>query len=110
MINHTLLCISRALRHLCIDPGNIDLLALQHRDKLYIDLSLPFGYRLGAFFFSKISDAVRYIMSQNGHNALLNYIDDLIYCALPSKIQEPYQFPLTLLQELGLDIKEITLT
>ena len=78
--------ISRAFRHLRIDPGDIDLLALQHRDKLYIDLSLPFGYRLGAFFFSKISDAVRYIMSQNGHNALLNYIDDLIYCALPSKI------------------------
>ena len=57
-----------------IDLGDIDLLALQHTDKLYIDLSLPFGYRLGAFFFSKISDAVRYIMSQNGHNALLNYI------------------------------------
>ena len=57
---------------LCIDPGDIDLLALQHRYKLCIDLSLPFGYRLGAFFFSKISDAVRYIMNQNGHNALLN--------------------------------------
>ena len=75
--------ISRAFCHLRIDPGDIDVLALQHRDKLYIDLSLPFGYRLGAFFFSKISDAVRYIMSQNDHNALLNYIDDLIYCALP---------------------------
>ena len=98
--------ISRAFRHLRIDPADIDLLALQHRDKLYIDLSLPFGYRLGAFFFSKISDAVRYIRSQNGHNALLNYINDLIYCTLPSKIQEPYQFLLTLLQELGLDISQ----
>ena len=98
--------ISRAFRHLRIDPGDIDLLALQHRDKLYIDLSLPFGYRLGAFFFREISDAVRYIMSQNGHNSLLNYIDDLIYCALPSKIHEPYHFLLTLLQELGLDISQ----
>ena len=78
--------ISRAFRHLRIDPGDIDFLALQHRDKLYLDLSLPLGYRLGAFFFSKISDAIRYIMSQNGHNALLNYIDDLIFCGLPSKI------------------------
>ena len=98
--------ISCAFRHLRIDPGDIDLLAQQHRDKLYIDLSLPFGYRLGTFFFSKISNALRYIMSQNGRNALLNYIDDLIYCALPSKIQEPYRFLLTLLQEVGLDISQ----
>ena len=98
--------ISRAFRHIRIDPGDIDLLALQHRYKLYLELSLPFGYRLGAFFFSKISDAVRYIMSQNGHNALLNYIDDLIYCGLPSKIHKPYQFLVGLLQELGLDISQ----
>ena len=98
--------ISRAFRHLRIDPGDIDLLALQHRDELYLDLSLPFGYRLGAFFFSKISDAVRYIMSQHGHNALLNYIDDLIYCGLPSKIHESYQFLVNLLHELGLDISQ----
>ena len=96
--------ISRAFRHIRIDPGDIDLLGLQHRDKLYLDLSLPFGYRLGAFFFSKISDAVRYIMNKNGHNALVNYIDDLIYCGLPSNIGSSYQFLLDLLQELGLDI------
>ena len=96
--------ISRAFRHIRIDPGDIDLLGLQHRDKLYLDLSLPFRYRLGAFFFSKISDAVRYIMNKNGHNALMNYIDDLIYCGLPSNIGYSYQFLLNLLQELGLDI------
>ena len=87
-----------------IDPGDIDLLGLQHRDKLYLDLSLPFGYRLGAFFFSKISDAVRFIMNKNGHNALMNYIDDLIYYGLPSNIGYSYKFLLDLLQELGLDI------
>ena len=96
--------ISRAFRHIRIDPGDIDLLGLQHRDKLYLDLSFPFGYRLGAFFFSKISDAVRYIMNKNGHNALMNYIDDLIYCGLPSNIGHSYQFLLDLLQDLGLDI------
>ena len=42
--------ISHAFRHLRIDPGDIDLLALQHRIKLYIDLSLPFGYFFGSFF------------------------------------------------------------
>ena len=54
------------------------------------------------FFFSKISD-VRYITSINGHNALLTCIDDLIYCALPSKIQEAYQFLLALI-ELNLQL------
>ena len=42
--------ISRAFRHVRINPGDIDLLGLQHQGKFYIDLSLPFGYRLGYFF------------------------------------------------------------
>ena len=42
--------ISRASRHLQIDSEDVDLLGLQHRDKMYIDLYLPFGYRLGVFF------------------------------------------------------------
>ena len=43
-------------------------------------------------------------MKNNGHNSLLNYIDDLIYTALPSTIHDSYQFLLDLLQQLGLDI------
>ena len=43
-------------------------------------------------------------MNKNGHNALINYIDDLIYCGLPSNIGYSYQFLLNLLQELRLDI------
>ena len=96
--------ISRAFRHIRIDPGDIDLLGLQHQGKYFIDLSLPFGFKLGSFFFMKISDAVRYSMNKNGHNSLLNYIDDLIYTALPSKIYHSYHFLLDLLQQLGLDV------
>ena len=54
----------------------MDLLGLQHQDQVYLDLSVPFGYRFGSFFFSKISDSIRYIMSKNGHNALMNFIDE----------------------------------
>ena len=72
--------ISQAFRHIHIDPGDIDLLGLQHRGKLYLDLSLPFGYCLGAFFFSKISNAVRFIMTKNGHNALLNALKTRHLC------------------------------
>ena len=41
--------ISRAFHHIRIDPGDIDLLGLQHQGKyLNIDLSLPFGFKLGS--------------------------------------------------------------
>ena len=43
-------------------------------------------------------------MARHGHNALMNYIDDLIYCGLPSTAHQSYQFLLNLLQDLGLDI------
>ena len=43
--------ISRAFRHVRIDPGDIDLLGLRVRDQYYADLALPFGFRLGSIFF-----------------------------------------------------------
>ena len=42
--------ISRAFRHIRIDPGDIDLLRLKFKDNFFIDLSLPFGFRFGSFF------------------------------------------------------------
>ena len=96
--------ISRAFRHLRIDPGDVDLLGLRHKGQIFVDLSLPFGFRLGSIFFQKISDSIRYIMKNQGHPHLLNYIDDLCYCELPSKIDTAYQCLLRLLQDLGLDI------
>ena len=43
-------------------------------------------------------------MAKNGHNTLMNYIDDLIYCGLPSTVDQAFQFLFNLLQDLGLDI------
>ena len=97
--------ISRAFRHLRIDPGDLDLLGLHHKS-YYLDGSLAFGFRHGSFFFQKCSDAIRYIMTKFGYPNLLNYIDDLIYIGLPSNITASYDFLLHLLQELGLDISE----
>ena len=53
--------ISRAFRHIRVDPGDIDLLGLSHK-AFYTDLSLPFGYRHGSIFFQRYSDAIRHIM------------------------------------------------
>ena len=68
--------ISRAFRHIHTDPGDIDLLGLKFNNKFFIDLSLPFGFRFGSFFFSKISYAIRYTMACHGYPNTSNYIDD----------------------------------
>ena len=96
--------ISRAFRHLRIDPADIDLLGFQVDGRHFIDVSTPFGFRHGSLFFQRCSDAIRYIMASHGYKGLYNYIDDLIYIGLPSEIQDSYQFLLKLLQNLGLDI------
>ena len=97
--------ISRAFRQLKVDPGDIDLLGLK-QDAYFIDQSVPFGYRHGSIFFEKVTDSIRYIMKKHGFNNLFNYVDDLIYCDLPSKIYPAYKFLLQLLPKLGLDINK----
>ena len=96
--------ISRAFFLIRTDPGDIDLLGLQYNSSYYINLSLPFRFRLWPFFFQKLSNGICYIMNKNGHNAFLNYIDDLIYCGLPSSIHLACECLLSLLADLGLDI------
>ena len=76
--------ISRAFRYIWIDPGDIDLLEICHRN-VFLNRSL---HESGIF--ERCSDAIRHIMSNLGHNALMNYIDDLIYIGLFSKIHDSY--------------------
>ena len=97
--------ISRAFRHLHLDPGDIDLLGIYH-NHLFLDGSLPFGFRLGSGFFEKCSHAIRYMMSQAGHNGLMNYIDDLLYVGTPNEIWPSYHDLLQLLQDLGLEVNQ----
>ena len=98
--------ISRAFRHIRIDPGDLDLLGLKH-EQLFIDCTLPFGFHHGSVFFQRCTDAVRYIMKNNfNFPYLYNYIDDLIYTGLPHDIYRSYNTLIALLQELGLEISQ----
>ena len=94
--------ISRAFRHVPIDPGDLDLLGL-YWENYFLDFSLPFGYKHGSSIFQRISEAVRYIMKQEGHS-IWNYIDDFLCIALPSKIDKIYTRLQGLLAELGLSV------
>ena len=95
--------ISRAFRHLRIDPGDLHLLGFYHNN-YYFDGSLAFGYRHGSVFFQRCSDAIRYIMKTHGFPTMFNYIDDLIYVRLPHEIDQSFEFLQYLLQDLGLEV------
>ena len=96
--------ISRAFRHLRVDPADIDLLGLQVDQCHILDVSTPFGYWNGLLFFQRCSDTIRYIMANHGFPVLYNYINDLIYVGLPSKIDAAFQFLLSLLADPGLEV------
>ena len=55
-------------------------------------------------FFQRCSDAIRYIMASHGFPDLFNYIDYLIYVGLPSKIDAAFDFLMSLLSDLGLEV------
>ena len=93
--------ISQAFRHIRIDPGDLDLLGLQH-EQLFIDCMLPFGFCHGSIFFQRCTDAIWFIMENKFHFPYLyNNIDDLIYTGLPHDIYSSYSTLIALLQELA---------
>ena len=96
--------ISRAFRHVKIDPGNYSLTGLYH-NSYYIDTCLAFRYRNGSAIFQRLTDAIRYIISTKGHT-VTNYIDDIIGYGLKSKVDHSFQELYSLLQDLGLNISD----
>ena len=96
--------ISRAFRHVKLDPHEYDLLGLRH-DRYYVDTCLPFEYRNGSALFQCLSDAVRHIMRQRNFD-VINYIDDILGIDLPSKIDASFDALCCLLHDLGFQISK----
>ena len=96
--------VSRAFRHLKIDPSDYDLLGLNWKGT-YIDTCLPFGSRHGSQFFQRASDAVKYIMRGRGFD-IINYIDDFLEFWVPSVAQKSFQELYDLMTKLGLTISK----
>ena len=59
---------------------------------------------MAQFSLKKVIDSIRYIMTQHGFPHLYSYVDDLIYCGLPSNIYQSFETLLELLTQLGLAI------
>ena len=96
--------ISRAFRHIKMDPSDYQKLGLNW-DGFYFDSCLPFGFKHGSKIFQRTSDAVRFIMNKQNYD-IINYIDDLIGFGLPSTVYDSFQYLCDLLQELGLTISK----
>ena len=96
--------VSRAFRHVKVDPGDYDLLGLEW-DGTYVDTCLPFGTRHGSQIFQRISDAVRFLMRQAGF-CIIDYIDDYIGIGVASVTQRSFDHLLTLMKHLGLSVSQ----
>ena len=96
--------VSRAFRHLNVDPRDYDLLGLSW-DATYIDTRIPFGSRHGSQFFQRTSDAVRHVMRQRDVN-VINYIDDFLGYGTPDVARRSYDALLDVMTQLGITVSE----
>ena len=94
--------ILRAFRYIRVDPLDYDLLCLSWRH-VYIDTCVAFGTKHGSQIFQRCSDAVRYIMRQNGHR-IVGYMDNYVGFGIPSEARASFDFLYDLLGRLGLTI------
>ena len=62
-----------------------------------------FEFRSGSALFQRVSDAIRYIMTQCS-NDVINYIDDVIGVGLPSITTKAFTDLQSLVRQLGLEI------
>ena len=92
--------ISRAFRHIKVDPKDYKLLCLK-QDKYYLDTCLHFGFRLGTVWFQHIPDVCRYLMKKNYACDVINYVEDIVAFSTVSKISQLFQNLIQMLEDLG---------
>ena len=102
--------ISRAFRHIKLDPKEYDLLRLCH-DRYYVDTCLPFGYHNGSAIFQRLSDAVHHLMRQRRFlpskiDALCHLLQELGFQISEKKLEPPT----TCLNCLGIEVNTETFT
>ena len=90
--------VSRAFRHVKVDPGDYDLLGLEWQG-FYVDTCH------GSQIFQCLSDGVKYIMRQKGFQ-MIAYIDDYVGVGVPSVAWASYEALLALMAQLGLTISD----
>lgn len=92
----------RAYRQFPIDPGDIRLLGVMWRGKIFLDMYLAMGLRSAAQVCQRVTTAVARIMEALGF-VVANYLDDFAGCEIGLTAEEAFVCLGELLDELGLD-------
>ena len=95
--------VSRAFKHVPIDPGDTNLLGLHWKGSYYLEKHLCFGFKQGSALYQRISDFIRFIMAQEGFY-VLSYIDDHMIYGNEANCKRAFERLTSLLQELGFTI------
>ena len=96
--------ISRAFKHIPIDPRDISYLGI-YWGAYYIEKNLVFGFCQGSNIFQRTSDSTRYILSQEGHDCL-NYLDDFLLIDNKNNCTTAFDRLAKLLPELGFTVSD----
>ena len=97
--------ISRAFKHVPMDPKDTNLLGLHWKGSYFLEKHLCFGFKQGSQLFQRISDSVRNIMAKEGYY-VLSYIDDHLIFGHKQKCNDAFDRLTFLLQELGFTINK----
>ena len=97
--------IKRAYRNLRCDPLDWPLTGLMWDNKLYVDTSIAFGLRTGAYFCQRMTNALQAILAAQ-HCTVLNYIDDICGISPQDVASSRFNCLLDTLKTLGLPIAE----
>ena len=90
-----------AFQHISICDSDQDLLGISFRNKYYVWQVLPFGSTVSPYYCHKLLRPVIQYLREQGLRLVL-YVDDIILCAQPGKINEHKDLLLQTLQALGL--------
>ena len=97
--------LERAFRNLRIDPFDYPLLGLQWQGKRYVDVGLPFGFRMGAAACQMCTDVITHQLRLR-NVWVINYLDDYIGVSSPQNASNDFHTLQNLLQKVGLPINQ----
>ena len=67
-----------------VHPDDRPLLAMQWRNRVYVDAQLPFGLRSASKIFTTVADGLEWIAKQRGSGLIEHYLDDYILMGGPN--------------------------
>jgi len=97
--------VESAYRTIPVHPDDRWLLGMRWKDRLYIDMSLPFGLRSAPKIYNAVADALQWILEAAGIK-VMHYLDDFLIFGAPGTGQgsQALNLALELCRRLGVPV------